>query len=45
MAAGVAGGAQGLEGLTSETVYVIRREHEGGAREYPMFLITARKPD
>jgi SAM-dependent methyltransferase len=35
---------QGLEGLTSETVYVIRREHEGGAREYPIFLITARKP-
>ncbi len=36
---------QGLEGLTSETVYVMKREHEGGMREYPLFLITARKPD
>lgn len=34
----------GFVELAVETAYVIKREHEGGAREYPLFLITARKP-
>ena len=35
---------RGFSEIADETAYVMKREHEGGVREYPIFLLTARKP-
>lgn len=34
----------GLEEARAVTAHVMRREHPGGARDYPLFLLTAHRP-
>ncbi|MGD8321875.1 MAG: class I SAM-dependent methyltransferase [Gemmatimonadota bacterium] len=34
----------GFEDVEAVTAHVMRREHTDGAREYPLFLLTARRP-